>query len=298
MAKESKDKRGETFNSLDERFQLQPHHEDNHIFPEEHEMILEMRKRRPELDKETDKFLCVFLFSRRHNVDDTIELLDKYMKKRKEFGFDVNPPNLKDEALKKHIETGVILKQKGAVDKHERLLHYVFVAKDRPKERQINVLYAYGFWETSYQIQTESLRTWRNGSVLVVDFKGFSLFNVDFGPKTIEYSKALSGVFPKRIRKVYLTNGGWLLKLISEGAKLVLSKKLSDRVENITQDALKHLIPEEWLLSEYGGKNEYTATHWVESVVKEQDKEGKEQQRKIFERESSLGKNLGVSVEN
>jgi len=298
MAKEGKDKKVETFNSLDECFQLQPHHDDNHIFPEEQEMINDIRKRRPELEKESDKFVCVFLFARRHNVEDTVDLLDKYVKKRKEFGFDVNPPNLKDEALKKHVETGVILKQKGAVDKHDRLLHYIFVAKDKPKERQINVLYAYGFWETSYQIQTETLRTWRNGSVLVVDFKGFSLFNVDFGPKTIEYSKALSGVFPKRIRQVFLTNGGWLLKLISEGAKLVLSKKLSERVENVTQEALKNIIPEDWLLSEYGGKCEYTVNHWVENVIKEQEKEDKEQQRKIYDRETSQGKNLGVSVEN
>jgi len=296
MSKDKGKDKKETFNSLDERFQLQPHHDDNHIFPEEYEMIAEIRKKRPELEKETDKFLCIFLFSRRHDVDETIELLDKYVKKRKEFGFDVNPPNLKDEALKKHIETGVILKQKGAVDTHERLLNYIFVAKDRPKERQINVLYAYGFWETSYQIQTETLRTWRNGSVLVVDFKSFSLLNIDFGPKTIEYSKALSGVFPKRIRKVYLTNGGWLLKLISEGAKLVLSKKLCDRVETIHQDGLKQAIPEEWLLTEYGGKNEYTVKDWVESVRKEEDKEDKEHQRKIYE--SSVGKNLEVSVEN
>lgn len=294
----SKKDKAETFNALDERFQLQPHHDDDHIFPEELEMISELRRLRPELEKETDKFLCVFLFSRRHNVEDTVELLDKYAKKRKEFGFDVNPPNLKDEALKKHIETGVILKQKGSVDKHERLLHYIFVAKDKPKERQINILYAYGFWETSYQIETETLRTWRNGSVLVVDFKSFSLFNVDFGPKTIEYSKALSGVFPKRIRKVYLTNGGWLLKLISEGAKLVLSKKLSDRVETISQDALKNVIPEEWLLSEYGGKNEYTVKDWVDSVRKEEEKGDKEHQRILFERENSGGKNLEISVEN
>jgi len=296
MSKEKDQKKGETFNALDERFQLQPQHDDNHIFPEEYEMITEMRRKKPELEKESDKFLCVFLFSRRHDVEDTLELLEKYMKKRKEFGFDVNPPNVKEEALKKHIETGVILKQKGSVDKHDRLLNYIFVAKDRPKERQMNVLYAYGFWETTYQIQTETLRSWRNGSVLVVDFKDFSLFNVDFGPKTIEYSKALSGVFPKRIRKVYLMNGGWLLKLISEGAKLVLSKKLSDRVETVHQDALKQLIPDEWLLRDYGGSSDYTVNTWVDNVIKEQEKEDKEHQRKIYERENSLGKNLGVSV--
>lgn len=288
----------ETFNSLDERFQLKPEHADNHIFPEELELIAELRRKRPELEKESDKFLCVFLFARRHVLDDTVELLDKYMKKRKELGFDVNPPTLKDEALKKHIEAGIILKQKFAVDNHHRLLHYIFVAKDKPKERPINTLYAYGFWETVYQIQTETLRTWRNGSTLVVDFKGFGLSNIDLSPKGIEYSKALGGLFPKRIRKVYMLNGGWLLKLIEQGAKLVLSKKLCDRVEVVNTEGLRQNIPEEWLLSEYNGKNGFTVTDWIEEIKKDEEKwakEDKEQQRKIYE---STLKSASVAVEN
>jgi len=224
------------------------------------------------LEKETDKFLCVCLFSRRHVLDDTVELLDKYMKKRRELGFDVNPPSLKDEYLRKHIEAGIILKPKYGVDKHDRLLHYIFVAKDKPKERPITTLYAYGFWETCYQIQTETLRTWRNGSTLVVDFKSFGLSNIDLSPKGIEYSKALSGLFPKRIRKVYLLNGGWLLKIISEGAKLVLSKKLCERVEVTSPDGLRHAIPEEWLLAEYNGKSTFGVQEWIEMIMRDEER--------------------------
>jgi len=299
MSKEtppSKKKSAETFNSLDERFQLTAEHDDNYIFPEELELIGQLRKANPELEKETDKFLCVFLFARRHNVEETLELLDKYMKKRKELGFDVNPPCLKDEALKKHIEAGIILKPKFAVDKHDRLLHYIFVSKDKPKDRPITTLYAYGFWEACYQIQTETLRTWRNGSTLVVDFKSFGLSNIDLSPKGIEYSKALSGLFPKRIRKVYLLNGGWLLKIISEGAKLVLSKKLCERVEITSNEGLKNAINEEWLLqAEYNGKLAFTAADWIESVKKDEEKWAKESQRKIYE--SNL-QNADVVIEN
>lgn len=267
-----KSDRVETFNSLDERFQLKPEHDDNHIFPEELELIQELRKRRPELQAETDKFLCVFLFARRHSLDDTVELLDKFNKKRRELGFDVKPPSIKDETLRKHIEQGMILKQKFSVDNHNRLLHYIYVAKDKPKDRPITTLYAYGFWETSYQIQTETLRTWRDGSTFVVDFKGFGLSNIDLSPKGIEYSKALSGLYPKRIRKVYLLNGGWLLKLISEGAKLVLSKKLCDRVEMTTPEGLAKAIPEQWLLTEYGGPNTFNSADWIEGIREDEEK--------------------------
>jgi len=237
------------------------------------------------LEKETDKFLCVFLFARRHVLDDTVELLDKYMKKRKELGFDVNPPTIKDDYLRKHIEAGIILKPKYGVDKHDRLLHYIFVAKDKPKERPITTLYAYGFWETTYQIQTETLRTWRNGSTLVVDFRSFGLSNIDLSPKGIEYSKALSGLFPKRIRKVYLLNGGWLLKIISEGAKLVLSKKLCERVEVTTPEGLKHAIPEEWLLAEYNGKSNFGVGEWLEMIERDEEKYEKEARAKEHKKE-------------
>jgi hypothetical protein len=273
----------ETFNQLDEKFQVLDHHDPEIIFPEEYEMIKELRAQRPELEKESDKFLCVFLCARRHIIPDTLKLLDKYTKKRKELGFDVNPPSLKDEALKKHFETGIIIQHKGAHDKFGRMLNYVNVSKDKPKDRPITVLYAYTFWDTSYQIQTETLKTLRNGCIMVIDFKGFGLSNVDLSPKGIEFSKALSGVFPRRIRKVYLLNGGWLLKLISQAATLLLSKKLIDRMEIGDAEGLKNYINDEWLLTNYSGKWAMSPKDMAEAFRKHE--EGMETQKNIFEQQ-------------
>ncbi len=39
----------ETFNQLDEKFQVLDHHDPEIIFPEEYEMIKDMRAQRPEL---------------------------------------------------------------------------------------------------------------------------------------------------------------------------------------------------------------------------------------------------------
>lgn len=272
----------ETFNQLDERFQVLDHHDPDIIFPDEYEMIKELRGQRAELEKETDKFLVVFLCARRHNIPDTLKLLDKFTKKRKELGFDVNPPSLKDEALKKHFEAGIILQHKGATDKYGRVLNYVFVARDKPKDRPISTLYAYCFWDVMYQIQTEPLKTLRNGCIMVIDFKGFGLSNVDLSPKGIEFSKALSGVFPRRIRKVYLLNGGWLLKLISQAASLLLSKKLIDRVEIGDVEGLKNYINDEWLLANYQGKWDYGPKELVETFKKHE--EGLETQKKQQQR--------------
>lgn len=262
--KEKEEAKKETFNQLDERFQVLDHHDPEIIFPDEYQMIKELREQRPELEKETDKFLVVFLCARRHNVPDTIKLLDKFIKKRKELGFDVNPPSIKDEALRKHFESGVMLQTKGAVDKYGRMLNYVMVSKDKPKDRPINTLYAYTFYDTNYQIQTETLKTLRNGTIMIIDFKNFGLSNVDLSAKGIEFSKALSGVFPRRLRKVYLLNGGWLLKLITQAATLLLSKKLIDRMEIGDASGLKNYINDEWLLAPYGGKWDFTTKDMVE----------------------------------
>jgi hypothetical protein len=59
-------KKEETFNNLAERFQWHGGIDPDHIFDEEKEMIKELREQVPELEKETDKFVAVFLFSRRH----------------------------------------------------------------------------------------------------------------------------------------------------------------------------------------------------------------------------------------
>lgn len=57
-----------TENDLDERFQWMEGMDPDHIFPGELEMIKELRSRVPQLEKETDKFIAAFLFSRRHSI--------------------------------------------------------------------------------------------------------------------------------------------------------------------------------------------------------------------------------------
>lgn len=69
-----------TFNDLDKRFQLSPEHDPNHVFPEEMEMVRQMRDElskdfRAEIEAATDKFLLTFLFARRHKVKESVELL-------------------------------------------------------------------------------------------------------------------------------------------------------------------------------------------------------------------------------
>ncbi len=72
-----------TFNDLEVRFQLKPEHDENYIFPEELDMIKEIRVQlqeefRDELSSASDKFMLTFLLARRHNMKESVELL-KYV---------------------------------------------------------------------------------------------------------------------------------------------------------------------------------------------------------------------------
>ena len=57
-----------TENDLDERFQWHKGLDPDHIFEGELEMIKKLRDRVPQLENETDKFVAVFLFARRHGI--------------------------------------------------------------------------------------------------------------------------------------------------------------------------------------------------------------------------------------
>lgn len=265
----------DTFNQLDHRFQLQPHHDPNHIFPEEYEMIKELRTKRPALSKESDKFLVVFLCARRHNLAETLDLLDKYTSKRKSLGFDEKPPTLHDIKLQEHMHTGAIFSPTGAIDKHERMVQYVWVAKDKPKERKgIEILYAWAFWETQYMIDNEPLKHLRNGHVMVISLTGASWSNIDLSSKGREWSKAMTGIFPKRMRAVYLTGGGAFLKAAWEVGKHVLAKKLVERMRFVNSEQLRDEIPENWLLTEYGGKLDVDIENWIQDILQNDEVRG------------------------
>ena len=92
---------------------------------------------------------------------------------------------------------------------------------DNPAARERDETYVSMIWQTYYIIQTEPLKSWRNGVAVVVDLKGaglnnigiqgstiyihiylFSLIEVDVSAKGRELNAALQGIFPFRIRAI------------------------------------------------------------------------------------------------
>jgi hypothetical protein len=93
-------KKPKTANRLDERFQITPEHDPDHIFDEEKEMINRLREEIEDCRFYSDKWICYFLFARRHNYDAVKELLSKYLQTRRDFGWRTCSPIFTEESLR------------------------------------------------------------------------------------------------------------------------------------------------------------------------------------------------------
>lgn len=252
-------KKLKTENDLDEKFQWHKGLDPDHIFEEELELIKKLRDKIPELAKETDKFACVFLFARRHNLEETIELLNKFFAKKAEYQY-MFPnqhipsfkycPYLKDNVVN---GGGSLLHPKNRRDNKGRMIRFFYMGLDKPSGRLPHETYPCLIWQTYYQIQTEPLNAWRNGIAIVVDLKGAGLSNIDVSSKGREVHASLQGTFPFRIRALIVVNGNWVVKALLGAAKIALPKKLYDRIRIVEIEALAELIPSNHLTPMYGG---------------------------------------------
>jgi len=195
-----------------------------------------------------------FIISRRHDMTQTRELLRKHLAKLKALGFDKNPPTFSQTgSVCKLFSQGSNIVMQGAVDKYERLIIYYKIAKDLPKENTLQSKYGMLFWDTMYRCDIEPLRYIRNGMVIIVDFEGFGWKNLDLSSEAKDFYSAMNGLFPRRIRNMYIINTGAIFRFALKAGKFILSAKIMKRIVTVDKKSLKDLIPDKWLLKEYGG---------------------------------------------
>jgi len=249
-----------TFNDLAERFQWTEALDPDHIFAEEKEMIKELREGIPELEKETDKFVAVFLFSRRHELKDVKELLQAYYKKKAELNIEDIPSLRHTPVLRDTPDLGGVpqVNFKGFRDVHDRMLRVFWLGREDSSKRSLEYTYIFWYFQLYYMLDTEPLNSWRNGICLLVDLKGFGWRNLDMSSKGRESNRAMQGLFPFRIRAIYAFNGGSFLSALVQACKFVLPKKLMSRVHLIDIAELKSIVEPQYLLKEHGGESEYT----------------------------------------
>jgi len=267
-------------NELDERFQWHEGLDPDHIFDEEKEMIQVLRSKIPDLEAEDDKFVATFLFARRHDMKDIESLLLKFFKKKRELQHEIfdgqHIPTLKyTKILQDNPNFGgsPMLQPVGYRDKLGRMLRYLPLELDNPSSRDLPLTYAILFRHMYFQLGTEPLSSWRNGNVMILDMKNVGWNNVDFSSKGREISRMVQGMFPTRIRALFLVNCGPLVSALSTAAKLVLPGKMMKRVKHISVEDLKDLIPPQYLLPQYGGQSrEYGLPEAVKEVMEHEER--------------------------
>jgi len=249
-------KKLKTFNRLEERFQLLPEHLEDHVFEEELEMVKEIRKNHPEFEILEDKFLLASLFSRRHNTKEAVELLQNHIKVRERVGFKDRLPIRED--CKDIWNQGFIYHRPRVFDKHGRQVYYYFMGKDFAYKRTSKLDWAYAFYDCYETVGREPISALRNGSIYIIDMDDFGWKNLDFSSRGRENSRNMTGLFPKRMRALYVVNPGLLFLAALKAAKLILPKKIHKRIHPMSLQELRELIPEQNLHPKYGGKLQLT----------------------------------------
>jgi len=259
-------------NGLDACFQWREGLPADYIFDKEKGMISSLRQLVPQLEHETDKFVAVFLFSRRHDMEATEKVLQSFFQNKESVGHmfpGQHAPSFKYSNLAEIIATGgeSMLQPKGFRDNNGRMIRHFVMEKEHTSARTLESTLLAGIWQTYYLIATEPLNAWRNGTVMILDMKNAGLRNLDLSPKGSAILRAMQGIFPFRLREIVVVNGGMLITTLVAAARLVLPRKFMDRVKVVKEADLKYLIPPQYLLRHYGGSADYWFNEFFQEFV-------------------------------
>jgi hypothetical protein len=178
---QKEDPNRQTFNELDEKFQLNPEDDDEKIFEEEIQMITELRNHfGKELDCLNDKFLAWFLCARRHNLEQVIELLHSFLSKRKESEYEDIAPSVDSfEELTWLISQRTWFFLPNLRDQYGRAVEFFVMRNNDAKKRQggdIKRLVRFLFWKADLYVASLPLRVLREGIVWTIDLESFSVW--------------------------------------------------------------------------------------------------------------------------
>jgi len=259
-----------TFNNLPVHLQWHEGLDQDHIFPEEREMIEDLRDEfGDDIADWSDKLVAYFLFARRCDYENTRKLVRAYIDMLKEIGWLHRRPTVDDAPM---LKTGLIMFKKGAVDKFDRMLVFFNVKHLNPgqftkTENLLSLVY-----ETNLISDTMPVRLLRNGFSEVVEMSGFGWRNLDTSQDGKDLLKAMQGLFPRRIRKFWVINGGYLLRMVMGVAKLLLPAKMIERVDITTAAKLQENIEPQWIPTEYGGSCMMTLEGMMQELREYDDK--------------------------
>jgi len=223
------------------------------LFDHEWEALQNMKNTYPELcSKFDDRFIMACLFSRKLKLDRTVLMLEANFEWRKHHGFEEIPDwySLNRSVLADNFAYTI----PGARTKDGHGIIYARFANMLPSDHEnfVSDILNYMMWNNMVGILTEDMDYHRNGAYFVADFKSVGWKNWSIKLQSTVTS-ALMDKFPLRINRLLCFNPPVIFKAILAAAKLVVKKKLVDRVQLIRPEEVTKYIDKSQLSSEFGG---------------------------------------------
>jgi hypothetical protein len=259
------------------------------LFEDEWEVFQEMKKS-PAAEGYSDRFIMACLFARKLDIKRTEEMLNHNKAWRIENGF-AQIPSFEALNMKLVEEGKFALKCPGARGKNGEGIIYVKMGNMYPSkwgEEFIDLCVQMTVWNGMRGGLWETMDYFRNGIMMIADLSDMSWDNVDMTLQQ-RMSSALLDNFPMRTCKIMILHPPWILNAFLGGLRLVIKKKVMDRVYVVDkpEDLLEH-VERDSLLKEYGGELEYSIRDWCNFIEEQSAKEGNREEKKSSSSSSSV----------
>jgi len=239
----------------------------NELFPEEWEALQKLKEEEVS-HYFNDRFLAAFLLARKLDIKRTKKLLQSNIKWRKDNGYE-NIPSF-DSLNKDVILSGFGQKIPGARDKQGCGLLFCKLGQMHPDDfKQFDLLVTnWVIWNNAEGNLWEDMDFHRNGLTFVFDLTDIGWKNVDLGLQR-RINATLMDNFPMRVTKILVVNPPMIFKSLLAAARLIIKKKVMDRLQVLESlDQVKLHVDEDVLPTAFGGKNTHTMQDFLRFVEK------------------------------
>lgn len=231
---------------------------------EEAKAYREFRERAGELcDGRSDKFLLMFLFARKLDVDRTLELWKKHLEWRRKY--DVDNPDM--DRIREMLVSGFSLWTPEAYDREGRGLMYIFPHKLDIDNYDIKTNFQLTGWMLDHA--SERLDNTRKGYTVIEDLghMNFGIFKKMSKMDTKTLMSDMQDCLPIRMQRIYILNPPWYLKFMIALVKPFMKKKLRRRFFVKSAEQLAEEVDVHHLLTEAGGSYEFDWAGYIDERI-------------------------------
>jgi len=225
------------------------------ISQEELQLLTTLKSLDPITHEYGDKMLLLFLFSSSKDPKTALQLIFKNREWREKHGFTYtsgpSPSELNQEQLTKRF--GYVVP--GKVSRDGWAVVYLHSARMGMRQYPLEAHRSYMVWLFHQVVDGYEIAVHREGICYLHECSDLSTHTADVSvARAVLFS--LQGVFPSRVRMILVVNAGAILRALTFVGRLLLRKKLLDRVKLIDGAHVLDYVDYPNLIRFYGGQLE------------------------------------------